>query len=1119
MEHVETSQHPNQVKLAEAFHEIEKAKSQLFRQDILLRDISQRIMMMGFDFVSISLINHEKEIIEVVQAEGEAEDWRHYARHHLSREYRRSDIHADIVLTKYTEVISEWDDRFDPWIYKIFLHDRLSRIFTPILLAREVHTGKIIPDWWQKSTSWEPIAISGSNTSYKIEGMNDSIRIETIGTIEAGYLSKTSITYSEVNTLNNALAGIALELYQCLLPSFLEKVMTVARQIVNADSATLHFPLDMIGTQYIHQFCCGAKIGLPFLSNFPPRMGGIGKMALSKSSPQCIPDKREDHDLQELRRVNAELFSMGIHALACFPLKARGREGLLYIHSHRPRYFTESEIEQVKWLADHATDAIRHTIAFIERQEKLQRLNALHALSILLSEEPEKETLLDRIAWSARSLMVADIVTIYEYIESKRCFQTPPCIAGKLLSPDCFERKVQPNDPPALLIQFGKDYYADACRFDSILDPNDGEQVGFVSHEYIRSSAGLLLKVGTQVVGVMFVNFRRFHVFTDEEKQLMETIAVSAAIAIRNRRQLNRMQLLSKAENTVLLPLKLNEILEGIIKLTEEILDAQRSLIILVDPSKRKCLTKIGPTYPPSYIEALDFEEIEDGISGYVLKTRSSHITDDASNDPNNKGIAWQNAQTHGTGPLIVVPLKVKEGIIGTLTAARQRGEACFRQEDLSIAIMLGNKAAMAIEKAQLFKHVDMVRNQAKVVAEATLLKAHEKTLASIVEGTKDVFECDAVTLYTYNDQSGQFNYPPTMTGVENESKVTELGRVTPGSVVTRILYRGEMVINEDIRDGDLLKGPFADRERIRSAVAIPLEVQENDPKGVPKKLKVGLMFVNYRTPHHFSENEKDTLDLFANQAAIAIRNDQLYDELKQTKDYISSTLAAAWMGMTADIWHHQTLKKARTIRYNLTQLEEQCLTQRSRKEFNALVKDIYEIADELAEQPQKTSIPGVDPPEPLPVKRLLQETIDTVARAKHYSDISLILPNHQNDDIFIEAHKESFFQMMQLILDNAAEAMIGSEQKKITFQVLVENNRVHILISDTGCGVPGHLIDALFVKRIEKKAHQKGSGRGLLFAKAIAMAYYGDAKMLSTGPKGTVIRFSFPQYIETESS
>jgi GAF domain-containing protein len=43
------------------------------------------------------------------------------------------------------------------------------------------------------------------------------------------------------------------------------------------------------------------------------------------------------------------------------------------------------------------------------------------------------------------------------------------------------------------------------------------------------------------------------------------------------------------------------------------------------------------------------------------------------------------------------------------------------------------------------------------------------------------------------------------------------------------------------------------------------------------KQQKMGGMFVNYRSARRFATEERKNIELFANQAAVAIRNAQLY--------------------------------------------------------------------------------------------------------------------------------------------------------------------------------------------------------------------------------------------------
>ena len=84
-------------------------------------------------------------------------------------------------------------------------------------------------------------------------------------------------------------------------------------------------------------------------------------------------------------------------------------------------------------------------------------------------------------------------------------------------------------------------------------------------------------------------------------------------------------------------------------------------------------------------------------------------------------------------------------------------------------------------------------------------------------------------------------------------------------------------------------------REKVRSSAGAPLWA-----RGQP----VGLLFVNYRRKHRFSEIEKEAVRIFASQAAIAIHNAKLYDKTKRQSEHRQALVeagAAITAGFTAE--------------------------------------------------------------------------------------------------------------------------------------------------------------------------------------------------------------------------
>ena len=71
----------------------------------------------------------------------------------------------------------------------------------------------------------------------------------------------------------------------------------------------------------------------------------------------------------------------------------------------------------------------------------------------------------------------------------------------------------------------------------------------------------------------------------------------------------------------------------------------------------------------------------------------------------------------------------------------------------------------------------------------------------------------------------------------------------------------------------------------IRSSAGVPMKIDNR---------KVGVLFVNYRTPHHFDNSEVNALQIFANEAAVAINDTKLYGQLQKRSAHLEAVYEAS---------------------------------------------------------------------------------------------------------------------------------------------------------------------------------------------------------------------------------
>jgi PAS domain S-box-containing protein len=123
-----------------ALYETSRALSSALEQEAIIRTILEAIhRAMGCEYLTVSLVDEQAGEIEtrhgIWQDQYDAfPEWIHLTRYPLGHH----DILADVYRSGRTEVVSEWDDRFDHETWTKFEHERLLRIYMPLKVHERV---------------------------------------------------------------------------------------------------------------------------------------------------------------------------------------------------------------------------------------------------------------------------------------------------------------------------------------------------------------------------------------------------------------------------------------------------------------------------------------------------------------------------------------------------------------------------------------------------------------------------------------------------------------------------------------------------------------------------------------------------------------------------------------------------------------------------------------------------------------------------------------------------------------------------------------------------------------------------------------------------------------------
>lgn len=220
----------------------------------------------------------------------------------------------------------------------------------------------------------------------------------------------------------------------------------------------------------------------------------------------------------------------------------------------------------------------------------------------------------------------------------------------------------------------------------------------------VRSLLGVPLLVRGQVIGVLHVGTLAPREFTEADAELLQLAGDRAAIAIDNARAYERerdavlqLRALQRVTDAALAYLSLDELLAELLERATEILSTDTAAFLLLDDLSGELVARAAKG-----IE----EEVEQGVriplgkgfAGRIAATREAVVIPDTAHADIYNPILRQK----GIRSLLGVPLLVEGRVIGVLHVGTLVPRL-FTRADLELLQLAGDRAAIAIERAQLY--------------------------------------------------------------------------------------------------------------------------------------------------------------------------------------------------------------------------------------------------------------------------------------------------------------------------------------------------------------------------------------------------------------------------------
>jgi signal transduction histidine kinase len=283
----------------------------------------------------------------------------------------------------------------------------------------------------------------------------------------------------------------------------------------------------------------------------------------------------------------------------------------------------------------------------------------------------------------------------------------------------------------------------------------------------------------------------------------------------------------------------------------------------------------------------------------------------------------------------------------------------------------------------------------------------------------------------------------------------------------------------------------------------------------ISKQKLIGILNLGHKEDKTLSSNEElELLSTLANQAAIAIENARLYENLKQSQDTLRRADRLSSLGLlTAGLAHEirnplvaiRTFTQLLPERYDDAEFREgfQGLALKEVDRICGLINDLLSFA--------RPSKPNVAPENVNDVVDNIARILETQAKEKGMA----ILREFSDSLPKVWIDREQMKQVFMNLILNAIQAMQEGGSISIATRAVSRSGTepsgefVQVEVRDTGIGIPEanvqHIFDPFFTSKDE------GSGLGLAVSHQIVQEHGGFVTVESTVGKGTAFFVHVP--------
>jgi GAF domain-containing protein len=618
--------------------------------------------------------------------------------------------------------------------------------------------------------------------------------------------------------------------------------------------------------------------------------------------PVQVVDFKEDRSYFERDPLAVEgLEVAGIRSLISVPmLKDDAVVGALNVFRREVRPFTDKQIELLQNFAAQAVIAVENTRLLNELRQSLEQQTATADVLRVISGSPgELEPVFQTILQNGARLCEAKFGMLYLYHDGAlHCVASdnvPPAFAESRRSGPWYPKE---NSGAGQAIRTKQTVHITDLAATPFYRERVPSVVAAVELGGVRTTVLVPMLKENELVGIIVIYRQEVRPFTDKQIELLQNFAAQAVIAIENTRLLNELRESLQQQTATADVLKvissspgeLEPVFDAILKNATEICDAKFGQIFSYDDG---LIQKVAHVNVPPALVAWDdrmghHPPVPDGPAERVIRGKHVVHIADISCELNEHPAA----RLGGAKALLAVPMIKEDKLVGILVIYRQEARA-FTDKQIALVQNFAAQAVIAIENARLLNELrqrtaDLTESLEQQTATSKVLEVISRSafdlqavFETVAESSVRLCGADRGAIHRFDGE-----FLPQVATYNTPQELKELlskNPIRPGrdSASGRAALERRTIHIPDVRADP----EFSYRvEALRTILAVPI-LKGDDLLGV-------LIIYHLEDVRPFTDKQIALVETFADQAAIAIDNVRLLDELRHRTDELGRSVS-----------------------------------------------------------------------------------------------------------------------------------------------------------------------------------------------------------------------------------